>query len=84
MARYECTSPEYRAMIADENDDAAFAAYVKADCAASKQWDAIPGGEAKDSAYNNADEMMHREKLIMERDRLGWLRAAINTYEMNA
>lgn len=82
MARYECTSSEYLAMIADENDDAAFAAYLKANSAASKQWDAIPDSEAKDSAHNNADEMMHSEKLIMAADSLGWFRAAISSYEL--
>ena len=83
MARYERTAPEYLAMIADEDDDAAFAAYIKAEGAAKRQWDAIAEGEAKDSAHINADEMMHVEKLIMERDRLGWFRAAIDTFNMN-
>ena len=83
MARYEQTSPEYLAMIADEENDAAFFDYIKAEGAAKKQWDAIPEGDAKDSAYENADEMMYVEKLIMERDRLGWLIAAIGTYNLN-
>ena len=83
MTRYEQTSPEYLAMIADEENDAAFFAYIKAEGVAKKQWDAIPEGAAKDSAYENADEMMYVEKLIMERDRLGWLRSAIDTYNLN-
>jgi len=84
MARYECTSKEHLAMIADKDDDAAFEAYLKANAAASKQWDAIAESEAKDSARINADEMMHVEKLIMPEDSLGWFRAAIDTYNLNA
>jgi hypothetical protein len=84
MARFANTSAEYLAMIADETDDAAFAAYIAAEIKALAVWDAIPSGEAKDSAHTNADEMMHLEKLIMSEDKLGWLRAAIDTYEMNA
>ena len=83
MARYESTSTEYLATIADKNDDAAFYAYVDEDNKAKAAWDAIPACEAKDSAYDNADAMMYKEKLIMEGDSLGWFRAAISTYEFN-
>jgi hypothetical protein len=83
MARFANTSAEYLAMIANETDDAAFAAYIAAEIKALAVWDAISSGEAKDSAHTNADEMMHLEKLIMAEDKLGWLRAAIDTYEMN-
>ena len=83
MARYECTSAEYLATIADKNDDAAFYAYIDKDAKAKAVWDAIPDCEAKDSAYDNADCMMYTEKLIMDGDTLGWFRAAISTYEFN-
>lgn len=84
MAINSNASKEYLAMMADETNDAAFTSHLNAEIKAQAKWDAICDGEAKDSAYDNADEMTYAENLIPANDKLGWLRAAIDSYEMNA
>jgi len=97
--KHEQASPEYLTMAAaqatyDAADDAtildaisaleiAERPYCDAANSAKAKWDAIPACEAKDSAEMNADDMMYTEKLIPQDDKLGWLRAAISTYELN-
>jgi hypothetical protein len=81
--KFERTSPEYLATLADDDDDEAFLAHLRAETKARAEWDAIPDSEAKDSARINADDMAFTEGLIMPKDVLGWLRAAIDTYNLN-
>lgn len=58
--------------------DVASALYVSAVGAARKEWKAVPEGEAKDSAENNAfDTEGCRE------DALRWYQIAAATYQMN-
>ncbi len=82
MAQHELASKEHLALVAADTD-ANFAAYVAAESKARAAWNAIPEGNAKDSAHNNADDVMFTEKLIPADDMLGWLRAAVDTYSLN-
>ena len=77
-------SEEFLAMAADRDNDGALRAYLEAQNKARAEWDAIPEGEAKDSAATNAEEMTYLEKLIPVEDKLGWFRAAIDTYNIDA
>jgi hypothetical protein len=83
MARNEAASKEFLALAAADTDEN-FAVYLAAETKARAAWNAIPEGNAKDNAHNNADEMMFTEKLIPTDDMLGWLRAAVDTYNINA
>jgi hypothetical protein len=82
MAQHELASKEYLALAAADTD-ANFAAYVAAETKARAAWDAIPEGNSKGNAHDNADEMMFTEKLIPADDMLGWFRAAVDTYSLN-
>jgi hypothetical protein len=90
MARYELDTKIYADFAAAEADGncgfdvwkAAADAYWAAEAKAKAEWDAIPEGEAKDSAYYNAEEMMG-EGLFSFDNRLAWYVAAVATYESN-
>jgi hypothetical protein len=82
MAHNEAASKEFMALVVSYTD-ANVAAYDAAESKARAEWDAIPEGNSKGNAHDNADEMMHTEKLIPVDDTLGWLRAAIDTYNIN-
>jgi hypothetical protein len=91
MARYELDTKVYTDFAAADADNdcdldvwtSASKAYWAAFLKAKAAWDAIPAGEAKDSAYNNADETMC-EGLFNFENRLAWYVAAVATYAMNA
>jgi hypothetical protein len=57
--------------------DAAFAAYMKATATARDEWNALPKGDAKDSAETNAEDTEGTDV-----DQLYWYEIAIRTYEM--
>jgi len=92
MARYELDTKVYTDFAAVEADSdcdydiwlSAATAYWAAHDSAKEAWEAIPEGEAKDSAYDNAEEMMCAGALFSFDNRLAWYLAAIGTYEMNA
>ena len=91
MATYELDTKVYKDFAAAQADndcdiyvwDAAAKAYWAEEAKAKAAWDAIPAGEAKDSAHNNADEMMG-EGMFSFDNRLAWYKAATDTYELNA
>lgn len=58
--------------------DAAFSAHLAAEGAARDRWDAIPAGDAKDSAEQNAYDTEDTGA-----DALRWYEIALRTYEMN-
>jgi hypothetical protein len=89
MARYELDTKIYTDFAAVEaNPDCDFTVWQSAATAywdaldgVKAQWDAIPDGETKDSAYNNADEMCHLEHLFSADNRLAWYLAAVASFE---
>lgn len=90
MARYELDTKVYTdfaAADADKDCDmdvwlAASKAYWAEEAKAKAAWDAIPAGEAKDSAYQNADDTMCEGSFSFD-NRLAWYVAAVATYEFN-
>jgi hypothetical protein len=56
------------------------ARYFEAHDSAEAEWDAIPEGDAKDSAHNNADDMK-AEGLFSANNHLAWYLAAVASYE---
>lgn len=82
-ALYQTYMAAEAAFVADELSiakmdvaDAAFAAYGKAKDAARRKWEALPEGDAKDSAEQNA----HDTEGCFE-DKLRWYEIALGTYE---
>jgi hypothetical protein len=90
MARYELDTKVYTdfaAADADANCEydlwlAAATAYWAAEAEAEAKWAMIPEGEAKDSAYDNADQMLG-ECLFSLNNRTAWYEAAVATYVSN-
>jgi hypothetical protein len=92
MAAYELDIKIYTDFAAAEADAdadceydlwlAAATAYWAAHDSAKSKWEAIPAGEAKDSAHNKADNMQ-LEGLFSHDNQLAWYVAAVVTYEVN-
>lgn len=88
MARYEMDTKVYTDFAAhnvgnDFDMDVFLAvsqAYWAAESKAKAAWDAIPEGEAKDSAYENAEQML-LDNLFSLENRLAWYVAAVASYE---
>lgn len=91
MARYELDTKVYTDFAAANADNdfdmdtflAVSKVYWAAEANAKAAWDAIPEGEAKNSAYENAEQMMC-DYLFSFDNRLAWYVAAVATYELNA
>ena len=69
---------DYELITACQVADRAYAAYVAAVSAARAEWNALPVGERKDSAEQNAYDTEGCDE-----DELRWFEIAISTYEMN-
>jgi len=89
MARCELDTKVYTDFAAAEADGncgfdvwkAAADAYWAEEAKAKAAWDAIPEGDKKDSAHNNANEMCHFEHMFSADNRLAWYLAAVASYE---
>jgi hypothetical protein len=87
MARYELDTKIYTDFAACEADidcdvdvwHAAAKAYWAEEAKAKAAWDAIPEGDAKDSAYDNAEQMMCDWEFSFK-NRLAWYKAAVASY----
>lgn len=90
MAKYELDTKVYTDFAAVELDDeceygvwlAASKLYWDAHDFAKAQWEAIPDGDAKNSAMFNADDMQ-LDCLFSADNKLAWYVAAVATYELN-
>jgi len=60
--------------------DAANEAYWKAKAAAETKYEALPDGNRKESAYENAMDMIG-EKLLVWDDQLAFFRACVGSYD---
>lgn len=77
---------DFAAVEADADCDfdvwhAAATAYWAEEAKAKAAWDAIPEGDKKDSAYNNADDTQY-EGLFSHDNRLAWYVIAVASYEI--
>jgi hypothetical protein len=91
MARFELDTKVYTDFAAADADmecdfaiwQAAADAYWAEEAKAKAAWNAIPEGEAKDSAYENAEQML-LDSDFSTANRLAWYVAAVATFEFNS